>query len=702
MTVRNHHLDVRPLLNPRSVAVVGASEDTTRYPGKIMSALQRFGFSGQMVAVNPKYDDVFGVRCVESISAIGEPVDVALIAVSAANSLGVLEEAAACGAKAAVLYASGFAEASEAGEALQRRVLAAIEGTDMIVLGPNTLGAINYVESVALSGAAALARSDIVSGSVGLVTQSGGMMGSILDRGWDFGMGYSNSIATGNEVQLYASDFVSFLADDPGTSVIALFLEGIRNVELFSDACSRAASAGKRLVVLKVGRSERGRSAAAGHTGAIAGNDQASDALFEQCGAIRVESIDELIGVSHLLASTNIGSDVRVGVAALSGGLAGLSADACADSDLELADLSEPTREKIGALQEGFGHAANPLDITGQVVSEEGWKTTTVIYETFLADPNVDCLVIGQPTSQNSDRAANDIAGVAKRSTKPVVALWTGGSAVGAAIQHLRSSGVPTFEDVGLCFGSIAKISQMPRIQPTEELDPKAKRHLERQKSGLGLLRQHSTFLPEDAAYSLLEIYGIRVPVHGTAAAAEDAVRIAERIGFPVVVKAIKPGLLHKSDVGGVRLNLRSAPDVLIAAQTMLGEIGASEVLVSEMASPGVEVLVGMTRDPQVGPIIVIGLGGIFVELLQDTVALRPPFGLDAVFRALKRLRGYPLFDGQRGQAPVDIESCGKAIVAFSQLVLDMEDGLQEAEINPLIVQSDGVLAVDALFTPPN
>ena len=401
------------IARPQSIAVIGASPDLSRYPGKVINNLKRFDYPGRVYAVTPRYPEVLGYRAFPDMKSVPEPVDVALILLGAANAPAALQQAADAGCRSAIIYSAGMAEVGESGRRLQTEMLRVAAEANIRILGPNCLGSVNVVDHTVLCGAAALFRDDLIPGEIGVAAQSGGIMGSIIDRAWSQGIGLSYAFSTGNEADIDLSDCVEFLVDDERTRTIALFIETIRNVDRFRAACERAASAGKPVVALKIGRSERGRQVAMTHTAALAGDDRAYDALFRQLGVTRVDTLDDLFLTPNLLVRSKPPAGRRIAIACSSGGLASLAADVCTDLGLTLSDLQPETANKIRELQAGFGDAYNPLDITGHVVSKKSWWMVKHILELLLADPGVDALVFGQPTSQFSDEAAQDIIAVA-------------------------------------------------------------------------------------------------------------------------------------------------------------------------------------------------------------------------------------------------------------------------------------------------
>lgn len=698
---------IAALARPSSVAIIGASTDLAKYPGKIVSNLRRFNFQGPVYAVNPKYKEVLGYPCFADISELPGPVDVALILIGAKGVPAALESVAAAGCGAAIVFASGMAEASADGKALQRELEAVVERTGLRVLGPNCMGLVNVIDRTVFCGAAALMSDSlqIRPGAIGIVAQSGGVMGSVLDRGWAAGVDFSYGFSTGNEGDVTLADCVDFLVADESTRAISLFIESVRNPDHFRAACERAAEAGKTIVALKVGRSEAGKRAASTHTASMAGDDAAIDALFGRLGIVRVSDLDELYSIPGLVVNSPSPKGNRVAIACSSGGLAGLSADKCAEHGLQLAQFSKETTAEIAAMQAGFGFANNPLDITGQVVSKESWWMTRRMEELLLADDAVDVLVVAQPTSQNADASADQIVSLAAASEKPVVALWTGTHAIAAALAKLRAARVPVFEQADLCYRSIAGVLAAREFRARRAaLGSAAAPTIDaaRQREARRMLSGGADSLSEHESTRLVALYGVRVPRAAVVRTAREAADSAAAIGYPVAVKAHGRTVSHKTELNAVRLGLSDAQGVTAAFADVTRGAKVQEAIVAGMAPSGVEIMVGLVRDPQVGMLLLVGAGGIAAEALADTVIHAAPLWPGEALEMLSELRVARQMRGFRGRPPLDIDSAVKAIEAISQLALEAGDHIEQLDLNPLIVgpMGSGAWAVDSLVVP--
>lgn len=434
------------LMRPRSVAVIGASPDGSKYPGKVIMNLGRSGFPGKIYPVNPKYDEIFGIPAYKSVADLPEAPDVALLLVGARNIPSLLDQLIALGTRAAIVYASGMAEASETGAELQAQIAQKAAEGGVRLLGPNCLGCIDRDHGTWLSGAAVLGREVLIPGPLAMVTQSGGIMGSFLDRAMAHGVGFTKAVATGNEADINVADCIGYFAQDSATKAIAAFTESIRDIAKFTAACTLAAENGKPVVLMKTGRSERGKRVTQGHTAAVPSNDAALDALFASLGVIRVEHLDDLFLIPNLIVNLPSPRGNRVAVISASGGLAGLAADLCDQAGVEMAEFSDATSEEIRVLQAGYGGCFNPLDITGQVVSSDTWWQVRHMHELLLKDANVDVVISGQAAGQYADQTGIDLVEMAQAADKPLVPFWTGREVNANGLKRLRDANLPVFE----------------------------------------------------------------------------------------------------------------------------------------------------------------------------------------------------------------------------------------------------------------
>lgn len=700
MTVQEFR-DVQPLLSPRAVAVVGASQRVNRGT-RVVENLLRFGFGGDIFVVNPKYDDVLGVPCVASVSDLPVHVDLIVVAVGADAALSVLADAGAHGIKGAVVIGSGF---GEGGVGVDRadQLKEIVETNNMVLCGPNCYGALNTH-----SGAAAYSGrivTPLVTGNVALVLQSGALTHAITDSALGRGFGISAVVTSGNELSATISDYIRFYADDESTDVIGVFVEGLRDADKFADACRRARANGKSVVVLSTGRSEIGRKAAMAHTGAIAGGSAALDGLLYSVGAVRVEDLDEFRETLLLFSQLKRSQSHADGIAAvsISGGASGLMADTAETLDVRLAQFGDQTREQLKKALPDFAAVNNPLDVTGAASENSAYLSDSLALAS--ADEDVALVAFAMNVGQTDDiqssfyRAQADIVAAAAGSAAgPMVLLTLTAGALDEEIRNkLSAAGVPVV--MGLRAGMKAIKSWL--LWPS--LVPSAPRQVGPAKDWPFA----EAVVPGVAAMQELSDAGVRVAPFGHTTDPAGVKALVEEIGVPVVLKIESPDIAHKSEAGGVRLNLKTPEQAEQAARKMLADVAAREPdarIAGFMAQTMVqgetlEVLVGVVRDPQVGLIVSVAPGGVLAELLGPAATWPVPATREDIEYLVGTGALTALLDGYRGGARLDKSALVDAVLAVSDLAATLPD-LAALEINPLLVRpvGQGVVAVDALF----
>ena len=689
------------LLRPRSVAVVGASADPAKTAGRPVHFLLKHGFAGQVLPVNPRADSIGGLPCHKDVASLPIVPDVGLVLLGANNAHRAVRDLAALGTPVAVVLASGYGETGDAGRRRQDE-LAAAAGS-MRLLGPNTIGLVNLVDRIPLSASGALDRDGFAVGSIAVVSQSGGILGALLSRAAARGVGLSKLVSTSNEIDLELADFVSFFADDPDTTTIALYMETVRNPAKFRAAALKAAAAGKAVVAFKVGRSESGARAAVSHTGALAGSDRMYDALFEQVGVIRARRFGELLDIPAALATGRRPRGRRVAVLTSTGGAGTLVSDALGVAGFDTPAPDAATAARLRALQTGDEAALdrNPIDVTLAGLQPDLLRGAV---EALLDASGYDALVVivGSSGVGNPALMAGAIRDCLARSGKPVLAYVSPHAPEAAAL--LTGMGVPSFTEPESCASALdglmaagaAPAFPAPVFSPLADTAPDM---------DLGTLP--AGWLDEAEAKALFARAGIAAVREEVVSTAPEAAGAAARLGGAVVLKVLSAAILHKSDAGGVALNQtpatigarleRMADDVARHTGTV-----PTRFLVQEMVGGGTELILGMSRDP-LGTAILLGMGGVAAELFRDTALrlLQPGAGLnrDEALAMVRSLRTWPLLDGYRGRPKADVGALVAAIVAFSALVARLDDRLAEAEINPLFVlpEGGGVRAADGL-----
>jgi acyl-CoA synthetase (NDP forming) len=688
--------DLTPLLRARSVAVVGASE-SDRFGGKLCRNLRAFGYAGGVSYVNPRYERLFDRPCHPRLAALPERPDCALLAVPNAGLEAALADAAAAGIPAAVIFANAWSDPAEPGPPLQERLAAIARAHGMAVCGPNCMGFVSLAERLPVSGYDA--NPDTPAGHVALVTHSGSVWDALLQNRREVAWNYI--VSPGNEMVTTAADYVLFALGDPGTRAIGLFLETVRDPATFVAALALAAERDVPIVALKTGRSERGAELARAHSGALSGEDRVYDAIFAHHGVRRVASIEELLDTLELFATGMRPAVPRVAALHDSGGQRALLVDLAEDIGVEFAAIGEDTRARIAAVLEPGLEATNPLDAWGT-----GNGAEEIYAESLLAldaDPAtgltlfaVDLYPIDDPRSAYPNIAA----GVKDRLTKPLAWL-TFASATTSEVQAraLRRMGIPVLLGAETGLRAVRHVVEYARFQ--RERPGAAERQVPPPPDLPGLRRELAGGAPaldEHASKRILRAYGLDTTREMVASNVDEALRAAEKIGYPVVLKTAE-GELHKTERQGVRLGLGAADEVARAYRDFARRLGP-RVLVQEQVPPGVELILGLVNDPQFGPLLSVGSGGIFVEILADVRMLVLPTSADAVREALGALRGAALLRGARGRPPADVEAVVRSALGLAALAEDLGDRISAVDLNPLVALPDRAVAVDALIVP--
>ena len=685
---------IRQLLSPASVAVIGASSDPKKTAGRPIAFLQKNGYSGHIYPVNPKLTDINGIKCYASIAALPEVPEVAIVLLGAERAHLAVKELSDLGVAAAIILASGYSETGEKGVMRQAQLLEA--AGKMRLLGPNTIGLVNLTESIVLSASGALEMEDLKAGNIGVVSQSGGILGSLLSRATSNGIGLSKLISTSNEVDLELSDFIEHLVDDPSTEVIALYIEAIRHADKFRAAALRAAGMGKPIVAFKVGKSEAGAQAAVSHTGALAGSDRMYDALFKHTGVIRAQTFSDLLDISMSLSSQKKLLGKRVAILTSTGGAGTLISDALGVSGFETPPPDELTAQALRALQTGEEAVLdrNPIDVTLAGLQPDLLRGAINI---LLQSPSYDALVIvvGSSSIARPELMAGAIKDCLPLSEKPVLAYISPHAP--QAGQLLTSYGVPSFAAAESIAASLLGMFHVqtwraPVVRQSELT------HVD--VSGSGNLNEFES-------KRLFEQFGLACTREFVVTDASQATSVAAKMKGPVVLKILSHEVLHKSEVGGVAVGLDQLTmgprmeQMKLDVQKMTGK-APEQFLVQEMVRGGTEMMLGMYKDP-LGTAILLGMGGVAAELLNDTSMRMLPLkvGLSSVeaLEMVKELKTWPLLNGYRGKTLCDVDALVKAIVCFSEMVHCIHDQLLEAEINPLFVlpKGLGVVAADGV-----
>jgi acetyltransferase len=698
------------LLNPESVAIIGVSKSATRIGGRLFKYLTKHGYEGRLALVNPKYKELKGVTCYPAISDVPFSIDCALIAVPGKQVLPVLHECADSKVKSAVIFSSGFAEMGTSGSEAQNQIKELSRKSKLSVCGPNCIGLINFNNRIALSFSQLLEIDNLIPGNIGFISQSGALGGSLVNRALDNSIGLSYFISSGNEADLDVSDYIKHLVlHDEKTKVIVAVIEGFKDGAKFMEAADLALRHQKPIIVLKIGETEAGKKAAASHTGSLTGSDAVIDAVFKQKAVIRVHNYDELFQTASLFSKGRIPNGNKVGILTSTGGGGIIMADYYTKMGLAVPDPSPDTTALASKEIAAFGKVANPFDLTGQIFSDpEMFKRCMKL---FVEDDNFDIvqvnvsMVAGESSEQRGLMLLESIQG----SAKPIVTWWAAGSLSDPGIKVLNGSEVALFRSPERCATAVKSLVKYhAHLDSHSDHTPSSfdvdfTTSLERAKE---LLAVADSNLSEHQSKTLLSLYGIPVTREQIATSPHEAIRFAEEIGFPVVLKIDSPDILHKSEARAIRLGVGSKAEILQYydeiiknAEKFDPDAKINGVLVQEMIPNGTEVMIGMSLDPQFGPTIAFGMGGIFVEVLKDISLRVAPLSKFDAEQMVNEIKGYPILQGIRGKKRSDIESIVDILLRVARLAEDCRDIISEIDINPLIVfdEGRGVKALDAL-----
>jgi acyl-CoA synthetase (NDP forming) len=715
---------IEHLLKPRSVAVIGASADPSKTSGRPISYLLHHGYAGRILPVNPRVQTIGDLVCYTDVASLPETPDVAIILLGPDKANEAVRALAARGTPAAIVLASGYGEVGELGRVRQEALKRAAGA--MRILGPNTIGLANLTDRIMLSASGALELDQLQAGNIAVVSQSGGILGSLLSRATAAGIGFSKLVSTSNEVDLDLADFVDYLVDDEATDVIAIYMEGLRRPDVFRRAALRAALAGKQIVVFKVGRSEAGARSAISHTGAMAGADAMYEALFRQVGIVRADRFTDLLDIPAAFATRRALRGKRVAILTSTGGAGTLVADSLGMADLETPPPGEDTASKLRALQndDQIVMDRNPIDVTLAGLQPELLKRAIA---TLLESADYDAVVtvVGSSALANPTLASNAIKACLDTSQKPVFAYVSPHAP--EVLKGLNQVGCPSFttpESIASAFKAMRFHAEHEAMRT--ETETLATHNGVRSNDGApevidpldcALTGQFdgavineldvSTLtgqLDEAQARALFTRYGIASVREWQVDDGESGQTHAATLTSPVVVKVLSSKITHKTEIGGVAVGVAPG-DVgrtISAMQSRVMErcgFAPDGFLIQEMVSGGTELILGFHRDPQLGSSILVGMGGVTAELFKDTAIRLLPIDRTTAVDMVQSLTTWPLLNGYRGRPPADVEALVDAIVAFASMAEQLGDRLIEAEINPLFVleQGRGVLAADGI-----
>ena len=691
---------LRKLFNPKSVAIVGASTHEGKIGHILVKNLLTYDYPGKIFPINPKASEILGLKAYSSLKNIPERVDLAIIAVKPVD---VLESIKICGEKnieAAIVISAGFKETGAKGAKLEQELKKLAKENEVRILGPNCLGLIDTHSKLNASFATGMPEQ----GEIGFFSQSGAMCVAILD--WALGerIGFSKFVSLGNKTDISEIDMLIALGEDKNTKVILGYLEGVENGPAFIQVAQEV-SKKKPIVIIKAGVTSAGAKAVSSHTGALAGSESAYQAAFKQSGVIRAKTINELFNYALAFVKQPLPKGPRVAILTNSGGPGIVAADACDQSTLQLVRLDSETAQKLRSFLPSMASFVNPIDIIGDAHFDRYDQALKVLLEAS----NVDAvIVILTPTATiEIKETAKVVVKHAQKTNKPILCSFMGKMEIGKGVRYLKKHGIPNYLCPEHAVMVLEKMWQRQHwlYQPLSTYfqipaDRARVRYL------LEMAKREGRFhLTETEAREVLKAYGFSLPQTQLARTKEDAVEAAKNIGFPVVLKIVSPDISHKTDVGGVILKLgtpqavkEAFTEIMLRVKEKCPKAAIYGVSVQEMIQGAKETIIGFTRDPQFGPLLMFGLGGIYVEILKDVSFRIAPIGKREALEMIREIKTYPLLRGIRGEPPADVSALAEGILALNQMALDFPE-IVEAEINPFLVKTKGCIAVDARLT---
>ncbi|MFA5311857.1 MAG: acetate--CoA ligase family protein [Methanomassiliicoccales archaeon] len=691
---------MKSLFEPESIAVVGASNDVRKIGHIVFNNLIQSHFEGELYPINPKADEILGRKAYPSLTAIPHSVEQVVICVPNTMVPSVMEEAGIKKAKSVIVITAGFKELGKEGALLEHQIGEIAKRYGMRVLGPNCMGVMNTHHKMNVT----FTNIRPAEGSVAIASQSGAVCSSMLDWSTKTHVGFSKFISVGNKVDIDEADLLAYLKDDENTKVVGMYLEGAnRGKDLMREAFET--SKVKPIIALKSGRTSSGSKAASSHTGALSGSDKVYDAAFQQANVIRVNTIDELFDLLQVFSNMPLPKDGGLAIVTNAGGHGVMAADACSDYGLKMASFEKETIEKLKSYLPAAANVYNPVDVLGDASAARYEFAINAV----MNDPNVACVAVLLAPLDTVDigAVAEHLATFSGKVPIPVVGAFVGGSKTDVGIDIMHRSSVPCYESPDRAIralGAMVRYKSM-RDATTDSVPRVIKGDRQKVKEIIESVREKGrTAMSESEGKEILKAYGVSIPKEITAKTAEEAAQAAARIGFPVVMKIDSPDIAHKSDVGGVVVGVNTEEGVRQHFELMMSKVrsrvpGAAlnGITICQMVK-GKEVIMGMNRDEQFGPVITFGLGGVFVEIMKDVTQRIAPLTQHDVDTMVRSIRSYPILTGARGGKAADVNSLKETIFKIAQISIDFPE-ISELEVNPVMVgdEGKGTYAVDAL-----
>ena len=700
--------DLERFFNPRSIAIIGASQDFITISGQPLKHLQSHHYQGKLYPVNPRYQEVAGVKCYPALADLPETPDLVLILVNASRVADMLRQCGARGVPYVIIFSSGFSEMGGEGVRMQRELAEIAAQHDIGVIGPNCQGMMNVADGV-FAGFGSVFFTDYEPGTVSMVSQSGGFGFSVMNlSSKDGGLPFRQMVTTGNEIGISTLEFMDYFIRDPKTTLIGAYLEGAKDAHRLPEIGRKALAAGKPVLMWKVGNTEQGQKAAASHTANLGGAMALYKAAFRENGIIQVEDIQDLVDYGRAFRGARLPRGNRLAIITISGGAGILMTDECIGRGMKMAQLAPETVASLRTFVPSFGSLNNPVDVTAGIFNDLTLINRTL--QAIIDDPGVDCVAMINASLQGEIAAkiASEIAAVAAETDKPIYLCWSARDVMAPeAYATLEAARIPHYKSPVRCGRALAAVSWYAEAKRRSEArrgeQPLA---LERPRAR-AILSGRTGDVAEYAAKRVLAEYGIPVTQESLAATKDEAVAAAKRIGYPVAIKVQSPDISHKTEASAVRLAIGSDKELASAYEQVLANARAYNaaariegVLVQEMVGDGTEAILGITNDPLFGPAVMFGLGGIFAEVLKDVSFRLAPVTRPVARDMVEEIAGYPVLAGARGRPRADVDALVDALVRLSALAIDLKDKVAELDINPLFVfpEGRGVKAADALI----
>jgi len=697
------------VFNPGSIAVIGASEVPGKAAERRTRSLIQGGYKGDIYLINPKRDELFGMKTYHSITEVDEEIDLVMVVIAPRFLASAVADSVKMGAKGIIIITAGLGETGEEGKKIEAEILSEAAKTGAYVIGPNCSGMFNASADINMLGIPTINK-----GSISVLTQSGNVIDSLTHFAGMKGCGFNKMINIGNAVGVQLHEYITYLKDDPDTKVIATYLEGIRGGNELVRAAREAAKA-KPIIALKVGKSSAGARAAASHTGSLAGDDIILDAAFKQAGIVRVSNADELVDMADVFSNCPLPKGTRLVIMSEGGGDNSIAADNAEKYGMQVPLLSKKTQKKMIPVLLAGMPAHNPVDYGG--TAEENPHVITECVKACMEDDQVDGIlmtgffggfsdIIASHIAELEEQTSRDLVDLVKKYKKPLIVSTSYARDPIKSLDILKEAGIPVIESsdrAAQCMSSLMhfavnqkKIKGM-RIPEEKVVERPGVKELFRKVAGES---RHN--LLETESRELLVEYGVSLPAAALAKTPAEAVEAADRLGYPLAMKIVSPDIIHKSDAGGIKLNLSNANEIKAAFEKIMKNaekfapreriVGA---LLSPMVSPGQECIIGMIRDAQFGPVIMFGLGGIFVEVLKDVSFRVAPLADEDIDEMIREIKGYKILTGVRGEKPKDVKAIKGVLAKLSKIVIDSPE-ISEIDLNPVIVHEKGLSIVDS------